>query len=535
VGIATRVRHQRDATRKSRTNHWSMKLTQMRLFGGLTALMLASAGYSAGPVFAAGPANLDEFYQQKPAWSPCDFDTSVDCASISVPLNYAKPSERRISIAISRQPASDPAKRRGVLVSNPGGPGGSGLADRGSDGKERSWPKSRFASTPLSTYYDLIGFDPRGVGRSTLLSCEDATEERPLNSRPTAADFEQQITWAKASEAGCQQVSGDLRPHISTRNTARDMDVIRGVLGQKKISYVGYSYGTYLGAVYGTMFPDRLDRSVLDSAVSGDMNWRTTDMSSAIAAKRNVEKWSAWVAQRDTTFHLGTSTAAVLRTVEATSARLASTPSDGLIQQMMFDQEMGFTSDLRGQWATLAELVRQTRDTGAFAPPLPPEQASSTSLVSGYLPVNQTIHCETDWPTDLNIYRQDTARFSKQYPYGSGASDAMPQPCTFRGFTPAEKPTSLHRKGYPVGLVVQAEGDIQTAYDGGVVMAKRLGNRLITVADDGNHGQYARRGNTCVDTAVTSYLLDGALPPAGLTCPGQPRPTIPADAPGAKR
>jgi hypothetical protein len=111
----------------------------------------------------------------------------------------------------------------------------------------------------------------------------------------------------------------------------------------------------------------------------------------------------------------------------------------------------------------------------------------------------------------------------------------MPQPCTFRGFTPTEKPASLHRKGYPVGLVVQAEGDIQTAYDGGVVMAGRLGHRLITVADDGNHGQYARRGNTCVDTAVTGYLLDGALPATNLTCPGQPRPNVPADTPGAQR
>ncbi|MDR7274835.1 alpha/beta hydrolase [Catenuloplanes atrovinosus] len=491
---------------------------------GMTTVLLTAAG----GIAVAATAGLGDFYDQRPDWAACDFDAAVECASIAVPLDYARPGERRISIAVSRQRASDPALRRGVLLANPGGPGGSGLLDLGPDGELVSWPAQRFAGTPLNRYYDLIGFDPRGVGRSTPLSCEEPDLPRPPVSRPVTADaFDQRVAWARAAEEGCARVGGDLRPHITTRDTARDMDVIRGVLGEDRISYVGYSYGTYLGAVYGTMFPRRLHRSVLDSAVGADLDWRKTSMAGAIAARRNVDQWAAWAARRHGHYDLGTSPAAVLATVEATSARLAT--ADGGTSRARFDQAIGFESDLRGKWARLAELVRDTRDTGVFDPPPPPGPEGDTSVVTGYLPVNQTIHCETAWPADLEVYRRDAAVFAERYPYGAGPATALPDPCTFRSYTPAEQPTRLRRDGYPAGLVVQAEGDIQTPYPGGVTMAERLGNRLITVADDGNHGQYARRGNTCVDTAVTAYLLDGTLPAPHLTCPGQPRPDVPAD------
>jgi pimeloyl-ACP methyl ester carboxylesterase len=495
----------------------------------LAALLLATTAVTATaiPVAASQPVGLREFYEQRPEWSPCDFDAEVLCASIEVPLDYGNPAGRRISIAVSRQAAADPATRRGVLFSNPGGPGGSGLITVDASGDTVSWPKDRFADTPLSRHHDLIGFDPRGVGRSTPLSCEQPTTARPLTSRPTDADFDTVIEWAKQAQAGCEQASGDLLPHVNTRDTARDMDVLRGVLGEKKINYVGYSYGTYLGAVYGTLFPEHLDRSVLDSAVPGNMDWRRTQMNSAVAAKRNVEQWAEWTALGDRRYHLGASRAEVLATVEAVSAKLPETMEQFGSQRTRFDKEVGFAATLRPDWDRLAELVRKTRATGTFPAPIPPTDAPGTGLLTGYLPVNQTVHCETEWPTDLDIYRHDTALFSEKYPYGAGAATAMPDPCTFRTNPPKEKATKLRRAGYPAGLVVQAEGDIQTEYSGGVEMARRLNNRLITVVDDGNHGQYARRGNACVDDVVTRYLLDGRLPAADLKCPGQPRPAIP--------
>lgn len=489
------------------------------LRGVLAALLLAAA---AAPVAASQSGELGEFHAQRPRWSPCDFDAEVSCASIEVPLDYGNPGGRRISIAVSRQ-AADPATRRGVLFSNPGGPGGSGLLTVSSAGELVSWPKDRFAGTPLSRHYDLIGFDPRGVGRSTPLSCEEPAVTRPLTSRPDEADFAATAEWARQAQAGCEQVSGDLVPHINTRDTARDMDVLRAVLGEERISYVGYSYGTYLGAVYGTLFPRHLDRSVLDSAVPGDMDWRRTQMAGAVAAKRNVEQWAAWAADRP--YGLGASQAEVLGVVEAVSAALPETPERFGSQRSRFDREVGYLATTRPDWDDLAALVRETRDTGAFPEPVPPVEG--TGLVSGYVPVNQTVHCETDWPAELDVYRRDTARFSEEYPYGPGAATAMPDPCTFRATPPKETATRLARDGYPAGLVVQAEGDVQTEYSGGVEMARVLGHRLVTVADDGDHGQFARRGNTCVDDVVVRYLLGGELPAADVTCPGKPRPAVP--------
>ncbi|KAA5835999.1 alpha/beta hydrolase [Saccharopolyspora hirsuta] len=495
-----------------------MRHFQLTGIGAVAALVLVTA--CAPTAFAAS-----DLRAQEPAWQPCDFDASVECASIRVPLDYAHPEGEQISIAISRQRASDPAHRRGVLLANPGGPGGSGLTDTNAAGEVVSWPKQRFADTPLSEHYDLIGFDPRGVGRSTPVSCEDTEVSKPIVSRPTEADFDTYARWAKAAEEGCQRASGDVRPFINTRNTARDMDVIRDVLGEEKINYVGYSYGTYLGAVYGAMFPAHLDRSVLDSSLPPNLSWRQVDMASSLANRQNVEAWAEWVGQRDSRFGLGSSKAEVLAAVEATSRALSRTPDEhGFSPQTRFDQAVGHQSTLRSDWPGLAELVRRVGDTGEFTPPEP-----GTSTVSGYEAVNRTIHCETDWPSDLDVYRRDVELFSEQYPYGWGAATAMPGPCTFRSFTPPEAPTRVERDGYPVGVVVQAEADVQTPYAGGAAMAERLGDRLITVVDDGNHGQYARRGNACVDDAVTGYLVDGVLPPPDLTCAGQPRPDIAPD------
>lgn len=519
------------------------RVARIKTRGGMVAAVVVSAALLAAPAAvlvtsadASEPSeDLRAFYDQKPTWAPCDFDATIDCASVTVPLDYAHPDGKQISIAISRQRASDPARRRGVLMADPGGPGGSGLITFDAANHQVSWPKQTFASTPLSRVYDLIGFDPRGVGRSAPFSCEEPEAANPIVSRPTEADFQERANWAKEAEEGCQRVSGDVRPFISTRNTARDMDVIRGVLGEDKINYVGYSYGTYLGAVYGSMFGGHLDRSVLDSSLPPDPNWRKVGMASSMANRANVDAWAEWAAQRAGRYQLGTTKEDVLATVEATSVKLPRTPdSDGFRPQTRFDQAVGDGSTLRPDWAGLAELVRKTRDTGKFTPPAGPgAPAPGSSTVSGYVPVNQTVHCETDWPSDLDTYRRDVATFAKEYPYGWGVTTAMPDPCTFRSFTPPERPTHVQRDGYPAGLVVQAEGDVQTAYAGGVAMAERLGSRLITVTDDGNHGQYAKRGNKCVDDAVTGYLLDGTPPAAGMTCPGQPRPRIPADRSGS--
>ncbi|MCP3799380.1 alpha/beta hydrolase [Allokutzneria sp. A3M-2-11 16] len=469
------------------------------------------------PAQAAEP--LREFHQQQPDWKPCAFDAAAECASIAVPMDYGRPGAERISIALSRIRATDPARRRGVLLSNPGGPGGDGL----------ELPKA-FASTPLAAAYDLIGFDPRGVGKSTELSCEDTVAPPKVGSRPGDAELPRLVEFARAVEAACAKAGGELRRHVNTANTARDMDVIRAALGEKKINYLGFSYGTYLGAVYGSLFPAALDRSVLDSAVHPDWIWREQFKHQAIAVRTSVDAWAEWVGKRHDSFGLGRSQAEVVASLERVSARLAVKPVDGLTQTI-FDRVMG-TLRFRASWKEFAEIIKAVDEALAR-----PERAVDASralnlfLQAGITPTYQgvfeAVTCEADWPTDTARYLGEMREFREKYPYGNGISSAAPFPCTFRSFTPKEQPVRLQRKGYQAGLVVQAEADAQTHYDGGPALAERLSHHLVSVADDGMHGLYL--SNPCVDQHINRYLLDGVLPPSRSVCAGEPRPEVSED------
>lgn len=458
------------------------------------------------------PPDLTPYTTQHPTWTPCE--NNLECADITVPLNYQNPGTDHISVRISRLKASDPTRRRGVLMLNPGGPGGAGLT-----------LPAFFARSAPAAVYDLIGFDPRGVGASTALNCRKAPVFTITDSRPADADFPKWAAEARAAEDACRRSGGGIRAHINTANTARDMEVIRIVLGEQKINFLGYSYGTYLGAVYGSLFPDRLDRSVLDSSVHPDWVWREQVKGQAVATRRNVDAWSEWVAARDPKFHLGKTAAEVIASVERVAARLVAQPIGGHTRTA-FDAAVGTGARFRPLWGEIATAVRRL-DTAAPATALHLlADVQQTELVPG---VFNTVVCEADWPTDLETYYEDMRVFRERYPYGFGVARAAPATCTFRSFTPPEPPVQLRREGYPIGVVVQAEGDTQTQYESGPAMAARLGHSLITVVDEGKHGLYGS-GNRCVTTAVDRYLVDGVLPDSHSTCPGDPRPSDDAPA-----
>ncbi|MEV0681232.1 alpha/beta hydrolase [Actinosynnema sp. NPDC050436] len=459
--------------------------------------------------------DLSPFTTQQLTWSPCE--TVLECADVVVPLDYRNTATDHISVRISRRKATDRAARRGVLLINPGGPGGSGL----------KMPTLLAQSAPAAVY-DLIGFDPRGVGTSTALNCRTSPEFATPDSRPSDADFPKWAAEARAAEDACRESGGAIRPHVNTPNTARDLDVIRAVLGEEKLNYLGYSYGTYLGAVYGSLFPERLDRSVLDSSVHPDWVWRGQFRAQAIALRRNVDQWAEWAAARDQKYGLGKSATAVVAAVERIAARLAAEPT-AKQTRTTFDSALGVGTRYRPLWAELADNVSRLLGTTpgeaarASVPALEEmARAEQPELVSG---VFNTVVCEIDWPTDVETYYEDMRIFRDRYPYGFGVVRAAPTTCTYRSFTPPEPPVELRRDGYPIGVVVQAEGDTQTQYESGPAMASRLGHSLVTVKDEGKHGVYGS-GNRCVNAAVDRYLVDGVLPDSSSTCPGDPRPAV---------
>jgi pimeloyl-ACP methyl ester carboxylesterase len=449
-------------------------------------------------------------------WAPCPGAlAALECATLSVPLDHEHPDQGSIAVVVSRRQASDSLHRRGVLLINPGGPGGSGL----------SMPRYIADHTPLGQYYDLVGFDPRGVGASTALRCLKPVSLASLDSRPSDDKFASWAADARASEDACRQAGGGIRPFVNTRDTAYDMDQIRAALGVSKINYLGYSYGTYLGAVYGTLFPDRLNLSVLDSAVHPEWIWRQQFMEQAAAYRSDVDAWATWVGDRDGVFGLGVGRAAVLATVEQIADSLAKSPV-GKFNRSVLDGAVGEGARYRPLWSDLAQVlvsVRSGSDASlgdAVGAGLALAQRGLDTMQAG---VFDTVTCEADWPSDISTYYQDMRSYRDGLPYGYGVLRAAPTTCTYRSFSLASPPVSLSRNGYPVGVVVQAEGDTQTAYAGGPAMAQRLRDNLVTVSDEGSHGEYA--SNPCVTEKINRYFVDGVLPDSSSVCPGSPRPT----------
>ncbi|ACY98330.1 MULTISPECIES: alpha/beta fold hydrolase [Thermomonospora] len=468
---------------------------------------------------------LQAFRDQQVRWT--DAGQGLEQATIEVPLDYSNPTGRWLTIAISRRRALDPQRRRGILLAVNGGPGGY-------FGFGRRFPDI-LADSPLAHCYDLIGFDPRGTGDSTPLTSEVTPVRAPLDSRPDDAAFALIAEDMRVREEGNQRAGGDLRPHFSTRNIARDMDLIRAVLGEPVINFLGYTFGTYLGAVYGSMFPAHLDRSVLDSCVHPDWSWREQLMAQGPANRENVEKWAAWVAERNRHFGLGTSAEQVLEAVEEAAAALA---ADGRAESIrlrtLFDGALGSRSANRARWEELGRMVADLRggDLEAARTWLaderiwPPTETGGTTRCG----VLDAVTLEKDWPTDLETYYADMRRYRERYPYGYGVMRAQPWVGAFRSFRPPEPPTVLRRDGYPAGIVVRADGDPIDHAAGGAAMAARLGHRLITVADSGQHEIYLLCRNPEVDALVTGYLVDGVLPPHDVVCASTvPRPDIPAD------
>ncbi|PRX97995.1 alpha/beta fold hydrolase [Allonocardiopsis opalescens] len=497
-----------------------------RVLAAGAAVLVAAGALSGGTASAASAAGgLADFYRQPVEWSACTEEAlaGLECATVVVPMDYAEPGGERIEVALSRAPAADPGRRRGVLLLNPGGPGAEG----------RSLP-ALYQGQPITEVYDLIGFDPRGIGASTPLNC-DAPEPGPndVSSRPTDAQLPEFARLARAYEASCERAGGEFRRHVSTANTARDMDVVRAALGEERINYLGYSYGTYLGAVYGSLFPERLDRSVLDSSIHPDRIWRDTWRATAPAVTRNVDRFARWAAERDGTYGLGGSPDAVRATIEEIAAAAHQEPVDGM-DRTAFDGFVGRQARWQAEWDLFAETLAGLRSPSArdaadaaeavllaeAAEPQPWSRATFTAVM-----------CEADWPAGLGGYYREMREYRTEHPYGMGVMAVAPDPCTFRSFTPPEPPVELRRDGHPRGLVIQAEYDSQTVYAGGPAMARELGAGLVTIADDGGHAFYAVRGEGygCVDAHVNRYLVDGVLPRGGAVCPGLPAPDVPSD------
>ncbi|GAA5124298.1 alpha/beta hydrolase [Haloechinothrix salitolerans] len=519
------------------------------------------------------------YTQQRIDWGPCEglpesapaVAKKLRCGEFSAPMDWDDPADGDdVTIAVSKLPATGTA--RGAILTNPGGPGGPG----------RLFPVRFREQQRMRANYDIIGFDPRGTGESSNITCGGATSNvDPLDPRDRSQEnLDLILDTTEAAADACQRKSGELGRFINTYQTVRDIDLLRTLLDRKKISWIGYSAGTWLGAQYATAFPGRVEKMVFDSNIDFTANWQKAFDWQPLGFER---RWRAdflpWLARHHDIYGYGRTAQAARVRYEKVRNALEADPVklDGkTIGPNEFDIQISGAMYNKLAFPGLGEYLRAVRDlamdrahgqrrvaaldtlrrlrlrddnggplplavgidgsTGA-----PRAQVSGFGGESANPPGGEyddafdasfwTIPCnETEWRGDRRSVVAQSDYLGKRYPLlGWGW---LVQPCVFWDNDPIDLPTPTG-EGVPPVLMVQSTHDPATPLEGARrAHANFAGSRMITVTNEGDHGIYAG-GNGCVDNLVNAYLVDNQVPPDTL-CPGTPLPepeTTPARQP----
>jgi pimeloyl-ACP methyl ester carboxylesterase len=452
-----------------------------------------------------------------------------DCTMLSVPLNYADPGGRHLSLALDMVPATAPvSQQQGILLVNPGGPGASGLSLAAvvAEGISRS----------VARDYDIIGFDPRGVGSSVpQLSCDPSFFSGPRpNYIPASAAAEQVlINRAKTYANDCEQKFGWLLPYMTTENVARDLDSIRAAFGVAKINYFAFSYGTYLGQVYATLFPQRVRRMVLDSTVDPTGVWYTDNIDQDYAFQARMNAFYAWVAQYDSTYNLGSTAAQVRAAWYRARNQLLAHPANRVIGPDEFDDTYllgGYDDQF---WPGLAQALSSYLNSGNATDLIDQYQAYGVvNENESEFAVYNAVECaDTSWPRSFAYWTSDTERVYQSAPFYAWGNAWFNAACAFWPVRGPAEPLQINGYGLPGILMLQGTLDPATPYAGAQDAHKLLPSaRMVVVEGGGNHGQsLSQPPDNCVQGYLNDYLATGALPQgAGLvnaTCPAVANPT----------
>ncbi|MGW1280006.1 alpha/beta hydrolase [Streptomyces tsukubensis] len=493
----------------------------------LAAMSLGSAAEGSGQVPpAAGGDGLDRFRNQPVGWAACR-DTALaasgtECARITVPLDYSRPRGRTIEVAVSRIKSADPKRRRGILQTNPGGPGARGL------GMPAELRKVMGAGPAAA--YDVIGMDTRGLGESTPVDCRLTRSTWLLHAPGTdRAGFDRSVRLSRDDARACGRSAAGTLPHLSTRNIARDVDIVRSALGERRTSWFGQSYGALLGAVYAQMFPRNVDRLVLDSAPDPAEYPLRMVRRQGPANERALDDFGAWAASRHQEYGLGVTAAAVRTGVETLIGRAGDEPvrvgghrvTNHELPLLFYVSLVDDTANPR-----FAGLLRVLRDAADGKPVTVPPwlqgtldlmfAGAGTGQARDYAAQLAMLCADADMPRDPEHYRRAVERTRTSQPV-FGPMTHAPFPCAFWKERPRESPTRIDNQ--VPALQVQATEDPRTTYASGLRMHDAMrASRLVTVPARA-HTLYANRPQGCVNRIVNTYLLHGTLPPRDTLCP----------------
>ncbi|MFD2421915.1 alpha/beta hydrolase [Amycolatopsis pigmentata] len=488
-----------------------------------------------GPV----PAGLEKFYSQPLAWGDCapyaksqDAQSAfsgegLDCARLTVPLDYSKPQGDTITLGLLRHRATDSGARVGALVINPGGPGASGM-------EQVAGLSGQLSQSEVRRRFDLVGFDPRGIGASEpqvhcLTDAERDTERaEDLDTDGSPVGVAKREAEAKDFAVKCAQRTGHgaaMLENLGTRDVAKDMDVLRSVLGERKLTYLGYSYGTRLGYTYAEQFPDNVRAMVLDGALDPNQDELDSMVEQGAGFEKAFTQFAAWCAPRQDCA-LGSNPAAASAMVQNLVRPLISHPVDvGDGRKLTFDDAtLGAIQALYTQqlWQPLnAGLNQLKRGRGTSLMALADEynERDNRGHYSNTQDAFTSVRCVDDPPvTDKTKILNAQTRYDQVAPFldDGRPNGAALDSCAYWPVPNTSKPHEPKASGVPPVLVISTTNDPATPYQAGVNLAKAMNGALLTF--EGTQHTVFLQGNQCVDDVGAAYLINGTLPAAGQRC-----------------
>ena len=505
----------------------------------------AAAAPASGPAPAAAatkaavPKGLESFYSQKVEWYDCVATAGVEksadrtgfqCAKVKVPLDYSQPGGQTIEIAMKKHPATGSA-RQGTLFMNPGGPGGSGVDDVG------GMPTSTFAG--VQSAYDIIGFDPRGIGSSTAITCSSDAEAKamegvsPVDGAGAPVAFEQRAAviseQVKQFEASCAANTkpAELLDHVDTVSVARDLDVLRALSGDQKLNYAGFSYGTYLGAHYAELFPANTGRLVLDGALDPSLTYSERRQGQARGFERALRNYVAWCQSGQSCPLTGDVDAGVQQIGDVfTSANQSPVPSSDPNRPVKGEDMKQIVGLMlhspESSWSVVSEALGQVinkHDASAFrsiADQLDAQPLVNTGAMMGTNCLDYRVE------GDMATWTAQSKELERIAPRFATVSDAGDLSCQAWGHTGTQPSKALHAKGAAPILVIGTTGDPATPHEWAVALADQLESGQLLTWEGNGHVAYSNPGHgPCVTQAVDTYLLTGTMPKKGLTCHGK--------------
>lgn len=451
-------------------------------------------------------------------WRECGH---IECATLSVPLDRTHPEGRRIRLALARRPAD--AKREGVLLANPGGPGGSGI--------DLVQAADQVFSESVREHFDIVSWDPRGVGASTAVDCTDRLDFFFEVDRENieAATVRDNVAVAKRFVDACRRNSHGLLPFLSTRASVADMDAIRAAMRVRTISYLGFSYGTYLGALYADRYPSRVRAMVLDGAIDPARSFADGNVRQAIGFDRSLDAFLKWCDHNSHChFAPGGNPITAFRDLNGSLAH-ETLPAeiDGEERTLTpGEANIGIATALyagRGRegWETLGKALSdaaQGDGSGLLSLSDVYTGRDAGGRYNDETDAFYAIGClDAPAPPTVAAVRQVAARARRAAPVFGAPTVWLGLPCTFWPAKPDGNVGPIRAVGAPPILVIGTTDDPATPYESAQALSRELASaRLLTYVGEG-HTAY-RRGNACIDAAVDAYLIAGQLPLRGTRC-----------------